>query len=124
VLDLTNYEMLELANSHVANGADDLNRLAAAVTAYLLVAYRAGKELTRFQVIIINVFFVTIATQASFGAIGEQSAAIRYWVAVLGAENFPVQKWTIMGYIAHILGGLGLFACLAFMWRVRHPKTE
>ena len=60
MLDLTNYEMLDLAHAHIANATDDLNRLAAAFTAYLVVAYRAGKELTRFQVTVVNVFFIAV----------------------------------------------------------------
>ena len=122
MLELTNYEMLELANSHIANATDDLNRLAAAVTAYLMVAYRVGKDLTRFQVFIISVFFLVITLQAGFGAGGENGMAIAYWKEVLGPQAASENVMVAMG--APYLIGFGLIACLAFMWRVRHPKTE
>ena len=120
MLDLTNYEMLDLANSHVANAADDLNRLTAAFTAYLIVSYKAGHELTKFQTSIVTVLFVFVAGQAGQGAISEMSMSIKYWRAVWGeqAGNTP-ELFTILG---GIVGLLGILFSIAFMWRVRHPK--
>lgn len=122
MLDLTNYEMLDLASSHIANASDDLNRLAAAVTAYLLVAYRAGKDLTRFQVLVVNVFFTVIALQAGMGAMGENAAAVRFWRSAIGTDIGSMN--ILYNQIGMILGLGGLVACLAFMWRIRHPKSE
>ena len=38
----TAYELHDLANGHIANSSDDINRLLALFTAYLITAYRAG----------------------------------------------------------------------------------
>ena len=46
MLDLTNYEMLDLAMSHTDASVDDLNRALALGSAYLICAYKAGKDLT------------------------------------------------------------------------------
>ena len=120
LLDLTNYEMLDLANSHVANAADDLNRLTAAFTAYLIVSYKAGKELTKFQVLIVTVLFVFVAGQAGHGAIGEMNMAINYWRSAWGEQAGSTPE--LFTNLGGIVGLLGIFFSIAFMWRVRHPK--
>lgn len=120
LLDLTNYEMLDLANSHIANASDDLNRLTAAFTAYLIVSYKAGKELTRFQVLIVTVLFVFVAGQAGQGAIDEASMAINYWRAVWGEQaGAKAELFTNLG---GLVGLFGILFSIAFMWRVRHPN--
>lgn len=120
MLELTNYEMLELANSHISNASDDLNRLAAVVSAYLIVAYRVGKDLTRFQVGTINVFFTIVAGQAVIGAGAENTQALLFWREVYGEEPIAgailIRKYALVPILA------GYIICLTFMWRVRHPK--
>lgn len=120
ILDLTNYEMLDLAHSHISNATDDLNRLAAAFTAYLIVSYRAGNELSKFQCIVVTIFFVSIAGQAAAGAYGEVASAIYYWRGAYGDQVGGVAETFNRGGI--FLWSGGILASLAFMWRVRHPK--
>jgi hypothetical protein len=120
MFDLTNYEMLELANSHISNASDDLNRLAAVVSAYLVVAYRVGRDLTLFQVATINVFFTVVAGQAVVGAGAENTQALMFWAEVYGEE--PIAGAILIREYAWIPILAGYFVCLTFMWRVRHPK--
>lgn len=122
ILDLTNYEMLDLAHSHISNGTDDLNRLAAAFTAYLIVSYRAGRELSAFQCTVVTFFFVSVVAQAAVGAYGEVSAAIGFWRAAHGDHIGSMAEMFNRAGIFLWLGGV--LASLAFMWRVRHPKSE
>lgn len=121
MIELTHYEMLDLAHSHISNATDDLNRLAAAFTAYLIVSYRAGKELSAFQCAVVTFFFVSVVSQAALGAFQEVASAISYWRSAHGDH---------VGSMAEIFNNAGIFlwcggllASLAFMWRVRHPKT-
>ena len=121
MLDLSNYEMLELASSHISNASDDLNRLAAVVSAYLIVAYRAGKNLTLFQVGTVNVLFTVIAGQAVIGAGAENNQALLFWREVYGDEY--VATAITIGKYAWLPVLVLYLACLTFMWRVRHPKN-
>jgi len=127
MLDLTNFELLDIAMSHVNASVDDLSRGLALGSAYLICAYKAGRELTRFQVSIINIGFVVFVGQAMFGAHSEYSAAVIFNQAAWVGEVVPDGPWEAANLVT---AGFGLvacgaiFACLAFMWSVRHPKKE
>jgi len=74
MLEMSAYEILDLAMSHTAASIDDLNRALALGSAYLIVAYRVGRDLTTFQVSIINVGFFVFVGQALWGIAEEQSS--------------------------------------------------
>ena len=125
--ELTAYEMLDLAMGHINASVDDLNRLLAIGSAYLVCAYKAGKELTRFQVTVINIGFVIFSAQALVGVIGEYSAAGIYYAAVsndawsqLNSDNNT--EW--VRYASGLFAGGAILGCLSFMWSVRHPKEK
>jgi len=127
MLELTNYEMLDLAMSHVNASVDDLNRALALGSAYLICAYKVGRELTRFQVSVINVGFIVFVGQAMFGSHVELSSAQFFAQSAWSDEAVPEGPWQhsiIVLLIFGVVAGGAILACLAFMWSVRHPKTE
>jgi hypothetical protein len=130
---MTEVEMLDLTASYLEVTAEFLGNYATHVGIYLslvfgycVVAYIAGDKLTRFQVIVASVMFVAAA---------ELQASLMYmWVAntqevlrsvaeinplIEGKGDFGARKVFGMSVIQ-----LGILASLAFMWSVRHPKTE
>ena len=135
MLEMTSYEMLDLANGHVSASVDDLNRALALGSAYLMCAYKAGKELTRLQVSIINAGFLVFVGQALIGASSEFAAAMALTEAAWVGESTAnaavdlTTAVTVGSAAVAISSASGLvaigaiLACLTFMWSVRHPKT-
>ena len=124
---MTEYEILDLAMGHVNAAVDDLNRALALGSAYLLCAYKIGKELTRFQVSIINIGFVVFVGQAMHGAYIEHAASTIYYgmVDTDAWAYTDIAQFSSSVNLIYSTGALGaVFACLAFMWSVRHPKVE
>ena len=118
------YELRDLALGHIANSSDDINRILAIFAAYLMTAYRAGAELTRFQVSIINVGFFGLVVAFFWGAGSEVEQATRLWNTAQGRPLGYVNEVDMMSWIYAAVGMLALAGCYLFMWSVRHPKTE
>jgi hypothetical protein len=126
MLDLSHYEMLDLAATHGSAAVDDLNRALALGSAYLIVAHRAGRKLTTLQVSIISIGFVIFCGQALTSVYAEVEMAAEFSSAVLGEEALSASLANVE--VLHLIMGSatvsGLLACLVFMWSVRHPKAE
>ena len=126
MLDLSHYELLDLAATHSSAAIDDLNRALALGSAYLIVAYRAGRELSTLQVSIISIGFVIFCGQALTGIYAEVDRAAGFRTAALGQEALSASQANLE--VFHLVMGSvavsGLIGCLAFMWSVRHPKAE
>ena len=120
----TAYELSDLANGHIANGSDDINRVLVIFSAYLITAYRVGADLTRLQVSIINVGFLALLLAFGYAAVGESLEAIRLWDMAEGRSG--VDYHTIEKFITYMfpVALVALAAAYAFMWSVRHPKTK
>lgn len=78
---MTEFESAELAASIMGNFLASFTVLLSIVTAYVVAAFVAGRKLTRFQLIIVNVCFI-----ASFIAIGWLS------IIMLSRAAFLVQN--------------------------------
>jgi len=100
-----------------ANGAMTL--YLTVTSGYLLVAYLAGKELTRLQAAIITCLYVVFTTANTLAVISFFNAAIHYGYTY-GTGRMPL--WP--PYTVGTAFFLGILACLKFMWDVRHPKTK
>ncbi|MEP5624734.1 MAG: hypothetical protein ABJP82_19345 [Hyphomicrobiales bacterium] len=90
-----------------------------ATSGYLLVAYLAGKELTRSQVVIISTLYATFASFATVAAVSFFRSAL-YFGNTYGAGM--MQSWP--SYSVGILFSLGILASLKFMRDIRHPVSE
>ena len=123
MLDLSHYEMLDLAATHASAAVDDLNRALALGSAYLIVAHRAGRKLTTLQVSIISIGFVIFCGQALTGVYAEVDMEAEFSSAVLGEEalSASLANVEVFHFIMGSVAVSGLLACLVFMWSVRHP---
>jgi hypothetical protein len=120
----TAYELRDLANGHIANSSDDINRLLALFTAYLITAYRAGAELTRLQVSIINAGFLALVIAFSFTATSQALEAVRLWDLAEGRSGEGIHTVELIVAYTFPVGFVALVAAFSFMWSVRHPKIE
>ncbi len=98
-----------------ANGAMTL--YLTVTSGYLLVAYLAGKELTRLQAAIITCLYVVFTTANTLAVISFFNAAIHYG-HTYGPGRMPLWPPYTLGTAFF----LGILASLKFMWDVRHPK--
>lgn len=99
-----------------------------AIFAYIVAAYSAGRNLTRFQVFISNtlfcVFSFVIVTRIV--GLGMGMNILTAEVAKLGGR-IDVAQFGIVGqslrlWISSALWTSGVLFALAFMWSIRHPK--
>jgi len=126
MLELSHYEMLDLAATHGSAAIDDLNRALALGSAYLIVAYRAGRELTALQVSIINIGFVMFAGQALLSIYYEVEKAAKFNTLAYGERGLEgvLANVDLLHAVMGSVAVCGLIACLIFMWSVRHPLSE
>ena len=118
------YELSDLANGHIANCSDDINRLLALFVAYLITAYRVGVDLTRLQACVINIGFVALIAAFSFSATSEALEAVRLWDMAGGRSGEEIHTVEVVLVYAFPVGIAALLAALSFMWQIRHPKIE
>ena len=124
---MTEYELVDAIASLNSNLVQGEAVTISLLSAYMIVAYTVGADLTRFQVMFISLLFVI------FGVVGlgEQNYLMNEFLnysmqlnelrgALPRAELVSlVSKSTILGLRILMIGG-----ALYFMWRVRHPKPN
>ena len=131
---MSEYELHDITASYLQVVADFFGNYATHVTIYLtlifgfcVVAFAAGQKLTKFQVILVSLMFVTAA----------EIQAVMMFTWIVRAFEVAVMLGSIAPDIipqrAHVpaiqvvgvtLWQLGIIGSLLFMWSVRHPKVE
>lgn len=107
----------EVVNTNLGNAGDAMTTFISVVGGYLLVAYLAGKNLTKAQTILISALFIVFSV-FTISAIVMYFQSAFYFGHSYGAGRVP--EWPSYGL--GIIFSIGMFACLKFMWDVRHPK--
>jgi SNF family Na+-dependent transporter len=131
---MTEVELYEITNSSLEVTAAFMSNYATHVSIYLslifgycVVAYAAGSNLTKFQVIVASVMFIVAAElQAILMIVWVQSAQdVVRELAKINPRLIGERGNPIGGQILGIaLWQVGIITCLAFMWSIRRPKTE
>ena len=122
---MTEYELIDSLNSTMSLWLSSFTAYVSFLSAYLVVAYLVGKELTRQQSMIISTLFCFSAGLALF-AIWGVGTRVGYTVQALNAATPDYLIAIAPGYreILFLCCALGVLASLKFMWDVRRPKTE
>ena len=100
------------------------------IFAFLLAAHSAGVKMTRFQVTISNLIFSLFAfiigvRIIAYGAgINEMLLDISDIQGASTLARYQILDPSLRQTIAVIVWSIGPIAALAFMWSIRHPKTE
>ena len=122
------YQLSDLMNGMNSNIVQAQALFISVLSAYLVVAYSAGANLTRYQVTFISIIFLLIT---SLGAIGQlrnvqvmtewayQAVALSGGESVVSDAQAATSKWLFIAIRVALT-----FGALVFMWQVRHPKTE
>ena len=95
------------------------------VFAYIIVAYIAGSNLTRFQLVIATLIFVAACLWElmMITTLGQGATEV-------GREMFqsadvqPILDESARKWFIRILWSSGMLAALVFMWSVRHPRAD
>ncbi len=122
------YQISDLMNGMSSNLTQQNAVFITVLTAYLVVVYSVGKNLTRYQVTFISTTFSLLTLLGTSGQLrnlevitewAEQAVALKSDEAAVSDVQVAISMWLFMGTrVALILGAL------VFMWQVRHPKTE
>jgi hypothetical protein len=134
---VTGCENVELINTLSANAIELNNGQASyiaiyltAIFAYIIAAYSAGRNLTRFQVFISNTLFCLFAfvIVTRIVGLGLGMNILTGEIAKLGGrvnvDQFAIVDQSLRVWVSSALWTSGVLFALAFMWSVRHPKKE
>jgi hypothetical protein len=122
---MTEYELQELAFSAAGLAATFTTLLITIISGYLLVAYVAGRDLSRAQVTLINILFAFTSALILSGiatAFGKQLNIVNQ-LRVINPDNFyPMTTFTVIS--GAVIFSLIILASFKLMWDIRHPKAE
>lgn len=104
-----------------------LTLLITIISGYLVIAYVAGVNMTRSQIVIVNFLylFMSISTLWSLLVISDRAADFEDIAYAMSSG--PVANLKSRGDTAGVVllaFTLAIVASLKFMWDVRHPKVE
>jgi hypothetical protein len=124
---MTEYEIADLLNGVNSNITAGQAVFLSVLSAYLVVAYSVGKNLTTYQVSFINFVFILMMF-VGFNAqaeLLETAYAYGYQLDSLrpGAEAMDTTAEAVK-IVFMVMRAVLVVGALVFMWQVRHPKTE
>jgi hypothetical protein len=124
---MTEYEIADLLNGVNSNITAGQAVFLSVLSAYLVVAYSVGKNLTTYQVSFINFVFILMMF-VGFNAqaeLLETAYAYGYQLDFLrpGAEAMDTTAEAVK-IVFMVMRAVLVVGALVFMWQVRHPKTE
>lgn len=123
---MTEYEIADLLATYTSNIRQGQALFITIFSTYMLVAYTAGKQLSRFQVVFVTFAFLLFFSLMTFGDVQTLQLVWDYadMLYVLNhAEAKEVRRDFNVGMFLG-LRALLVTGALIFMWSVRHPKTE
>ena len=93
--------------------------------AYIVVAYAAGVKLTRFQIILTNILFVTVCLYEVLviAAIGLGASQALAKISQFTGDEYTQAPGTETVWPHAIMWSTGIIAALLFMWSVRRKKS-
>jgi hypothetical protein len=117
---------LDVVAAFMSNYATHVSIYLSLVFGYCFVAYTAGRNLTTFQVIVASLMFIVAAEmQALMMSLWVQSSQdVLRELAKINPEMGDRGNIAGRKLFGIALWQAGIFACLAFMWSIRHSKTE
>ena len=121
---MSQYELLDLAQSALGNSIASYAIFLSIVSGYLITAYLVGVDLTRGQVRLLTTLFLIVTSITTWGQSGFVYWA-DYWSATARGENvartvFSTQP--LLPLTLTIVNTLTIAACLVFMWAIRRRR--
>ncbi len=126
---MNEYEAAEVLNGIVGNALSAQAIFFTALSAYLAVAFTVGKQLTRYQVIFVNIVFILMFINMTVNQYSLLHGSTYYIQVVEGAragdtDPIPNMPKNVNAATFLILRSMLFMGALTFMWNIRHPKAE
>jgi hypothetical protein len=116
-------ELLELAHLSMSNMLASFAIFLTLVSGYLIIAYTAGAEFSRSQVIIINILFVLMSLIFLFGVYGYGQAALDLSLEARDLNpSRPYRSSEHLPVITVFVNSLAIVSSMYFMWHIRKTK--
>ena len=112
----TEPELIEAGTSMVEAGMFGISIYLSVVSGYLVVAYIAGQQLSRFQLFTISVLFVTFSFFAAFGSFGLIRGAVNAFSGIEDSVGIVMNAVNLsIPYAILFVQILGIVLSLKFM---------
>lgn len=124
---MTEYELADLINGVGSNLIAMQALFITVLSAYLVVAYSVGKDLSTYQVSFINFIFLLFVFIGFQGQTAQFGMVFTYSDRLMELRGDPSQADTAKAIAQVTTMGIRFIlaaGALVFMWQVRHPKTE
>jgi len=127
---LSLFELITLAQATLGNIISALAIFVSLAFGYLVVAYIAGAALSRLQVRLLSVLFLLVMTLLTIEICN--LTFLRHWYAVAAKAAYTGSNGAVTIFaplswapsLVAIILSMVVFACLYFMWNVRHPGQD
>ena len=122
---MTEYEMADLLTSTTMAATETFSVYLSVTVAYLVAVYLIGRKLTTLQMATVSILYVVSAAVLiwAFYSYFSRSIPIADALEVINPDvNYGAQPFARNALVVVLV--MGIFACLGFMWSIRHPKVE
>lgn len=95
------------------------------LSGYLIVAYIAGKDLTRSQMVIISACFAIFTSLCTYSAVANSTRILEFTNEL--RELNPDRHFAMRDYVLYAVKFVlyaGILVALKFMWDIRHPEKD
>ncbi len=122
---MTEYELADVISSYAVQGGTFFTIWLTILSAYAVVAYVVGKNLTTYQISWLNTLYLFATFSAIYGFSGSFYTQV-FYIELIKEINpdSPQRMRNEMTFVTTALATFGTFATLKFMWDIRHPKAE
>ena len=126
---MTEYELIDAINGVMSNALASQALFITVLSAYVVMAYTAGRQLTTFQVGFISfvyvVFSLTISISWADMVLELRTASVL--LDDVRGGSLGLDNESVVAPVAGLIIGIRavmVMGALGFMWSVRHPKAE
>lgn len=124
-MNLTEYELVDLAINVQASTTSGVSLFITIASGYLIVAWLVGEKLTRVQARLINVLFIFFQVMLITAWAGRWEYFYKFFTVLTSIDSaFYESRSPITTVGMGLIMLLSIFACLKFMWDIRHTKTD
>jgi len=118
-------DLLDTAQAVWGNYISTMGIFVSILSAYLIVAYIAGRTLTKAQVILVNVSFGVFVTFGIFGMFGFSRTGTELMLLALDASTQrKAIGITIVPELTLIIFPILVLGSYKFMWDIRHSSKQ
>jgi hypothetical protein len=123
---MTEYELVDVIATLSNNMMQAQALFITIFSAYMVVAYTAGKQLSKFQVVFVTFAFLLFSSLMTFGAVQNLDLVWNYAdkLYVLNHEEATEIRRNFNIALFYAIRVLLVTGAIAFMWQIRRPKTE